>query len=100
MPNQKELIEKILEEIAKSAAMLQEKNPRIDIEENARLLKVVAEALKKNDYEGALSLVQQSQPAVRPNTEYSPNKNQILKVQGTDIHSEQVFPFTSNSSVD
>ena len=70
MMDDKERSQNLKQEVTKAVSLLQQKHDGADINEATELLRKAKEAIVKNNFTQALTLVEKAQLAARPTTEY------------------------------
>jgi serine/threonine protein kinase len=91
MPKQEEALEKIKDEVVRALKLLQKRHTGANLEEARRFLKEAAEAIEKDNFTSAISLVQKAQLAANPTTEYLLGQAKSLESQGNTAYRKGDF---------
>lgn len=91
MPKQEEELGKIRDEVTKALKLVQKRHAGANLEEARRFLSEAAEAIQKDNFTSAISLVQKAQLAANPTTEYLLGQAKSLESRGNTAYKKGDF---------
>jgi serine/threonine protein kinase len=91
MPETRETLENIKNEVNKATQLLLRKHRGANLEEAKQLLLATAKAVNENRYEDAVDFAKKAQLAADPTTEYLLSRAKSVESQGTEAYQNQLF---------
>ena len=91
MPDSKQTLESIKNEVNKATQLLRKKQPGVNQAEVKRLLTEAAEAIRNDQFDEVVLILQKAQLAADPTTEYLLAHAKDVESQGSDCYQKQNF---------